>query len=178
LKALSTVDGLTGIANRRHFDEALDREWRRGIREEFALSLLLIDIDFFKGYNDHYGHQSGDDCLRRVAQTLAETFKRPSDLVARYGGEEFVVIASATDATGAAFMAERLRSRIEEMCIPHAASTYGSCVTVSIGVATIVPTFENSMETLIASADEALYQAKREGRNCLRAAMLNEAVLI
>jgi diguanylate cyclase (GGDEF)-like protein len=155
LQRLSLLDGLTGIANRRRFDEALDVEWRRGVRSQAPLSLLMIDIDAFKPYNDAHGHQAGDDCLRRVGALLSESLHRAGDLVARYGGEEFAILLPETDAEHAERVAEMLRERIASE----------APVTISIGVSTIVPEFGGASFILIADADAALYEAKRSGRN-------------
>ena len=170
LEALSSLDGLTGIANRRRFDEALETEWRRGRREGTELSLLLIDVDFFKRYNDHYGHLAGDDCLRRVAAALKSSAHRAADLVARYGGEEFCILMGHTDAPGAAQVAETARRAIEELAIAHARSDAASVVTISLGSATLTPGNDFEGESLIKLADGALYQAKKDGRNRHRAA--------
>ena len=170
LEALSSLDGLTGIANRRRFDEALETEWRRGRREGTPLSLLLIDVDFFKRYNDHYGHLEGDECLRRVANALKDSAHRPADLVARYGGEEFVILMGNTDQPGAAQVAETARRAVEELAIPHARSEAASCVTISLGSATLTPGSHFEGEVLIKLADGALYEAKKDGRNRHRAA--------
>ena len=165
LEKLSSLDGLTGIANRRRFDEALDQEWRRGRREQHALSLILIDVDYFKRYNDRYGHLRGDDCLRQVATGLAEVVHRPGDLVARYGGEEFVVLLPHTEEAGAATVAEALRAKIEGLAIPHALSETAQVVTISLGSATMRPSGDAGAEAVIAAADLALYAAKTGGRN-------------
>lgn len=170
LERLSSIDGLTGIPNRRSFDEYLAKEWGRSVREENSLSLLLIDIDFFKKYNDGYGHQGGDDCLRKVATTLADTMRRSSDMVARYGGEEFAVVLPNTDIDGAVVIAEELRSAIEKLALEHEFSDVGEFVTISIGAAGIPPRSGEDAASLISLADEALYEAKAEGRNrCCRA---------
>jgi two-component system chemotaxis family response regulator WspR len=169
LERLSSLDGLTGIANRRRFDEALDQEWRRGRREGHALSVILIDVDFFKRFNDRYGHLGGDDCLRQVAAALAEVVHRPGDLVARYGGEEFVVLLPHTDAAGAATVAEALRAGVEGLAIPHALSDAAEVVTISLGSATMQPDGESGAEVVVAAADLALYAAKNAGRNRHRA---------
>ncbi len=174
LRRLSAVDGMTGVANRRQFDEALELEWRRTYRGNAPLSLILADIDFFKAYNDAYGHQKGDDCLKQVASALSEHLNRPGDLVARYGGEEFAVILPETDARGAIAIAERLRQGVEELAIPHRDSAAGRVVTVSFGVASTLPREHVSAHTLIAAADQALYKAKREGRNQVRLAEATE----
>ena len=165
LKMLSFIDGLTGIPNRRHFDERIDMEWRREKRHDEPLSLILIDIDFFKTYNDEYGHPAGDDCLNRVATRLKSTFRRPGDFIARYGGEEFVALLPETNGEGALKVAERLRIRIEEMHIAHLKSEVSAFVTISLGVATVKPDKNQTVEDLIKAADKALYQAKTEGRN-------------
>ncbi|MDI4633867.1 diguanylate cyclase [Pelomonas sp. V22] len=164
LEAMSTTDGLTGIANRRQFDARLASEWTRALRLHQPLALALIDVDFFKKFNDRYGHQAGDDCLRRVARALAATLHREGDLVARYGGEEFVFIAPASDAAAALQMASRVSAAVRELAIPHADSPSG-LLTLSIGVAACVPQAESLAATLLAAADQALYQAKAQGRD-------------
>lgn len=165
LRRISTQDGLTAVSNRRHFDEMLAVEWRRAARSESPLSLLLLDIDHFKAFNDEAGHQAGDDCLRRVAQALRENLQRASDLVARYGGEEFAVLLPDTDAVHARRVAELIRERIESLAIVHPASPLGR-VTASIGVASVIPSRENDeAAAFVGSADAALYDAKRHGRN-------------
>ncbi len=165
LESLASVDGLTQIANRRHFDERLDAEWKRMIREQNMLSMILCDIDFFKSYNDNYGHQEGDKSLKAVAQTISSSLKRPTDIVARYGGEEFVVILPNTDSDGAFFVAEQIREKIMELKIPHAHSAANQYVTLSLGVSTAVMDQSIPPETLIENADKALYDAKEQGRN-------------
>ena len=167
LTRLSTADGLTGIANRRRFDETLLKEWRRCAREERPLSLLLIDVDFFKPFNDNYGHQVGDECLKAVARTLAQTLHRPSDLAARYGGEEFGVILPGTDEQGALAVAESLREAVQQLGITHRFSEVAQVVTISIGLACMTPQRgnESGFIRLLKEADEALYQAKTGGRN-------------
>lgn len=162
---LSYLDGLTGVANRRHFEDTLDQEWNRAAREGKPLSLVMCDIDFFKAYNDTCGHQSGDDCLKKVARALSGILKRPGDLVARYGGEEFVIILPGADAKSAVFVIEELRSGVEALEIAHPNSPVCGCVTVSLGVASIIPVRKSSSAELIAAADQALYEAKKEGRN-------------
>lgn len=165
LLRLSSLDGLTGIANRRRFEEFLDLEWKRAVREATPLSLIMVDIDFFKTYNDTYGHQAGDKCLKQVANVFSSTLHRPGDLVARYGGEEFVVVLPRTDAKGAVSVAEAMRSKVAALGIIHSHSKVSPYITISLGVATTIPSRDVSPLDLIATADEALYQAKQEGRN-------------
>ncbi|RMH71452.1 MAG: diguanylate cyclase [Cyanobacteria bacterium J007] len=165
LRRLATLDGLTQVANRRRFDEYLDRQWRQMARDRRPLSLVLCDIDCFKLYNDTYGHQAGDECLQSVAATLTECVKRPCDLVARYGGEEFAVILPDTDLEGARNVAERIRRTIFELSIPNHNSYVSPYVTMSVGVATTTPEPDSSWSQLIALADKALYASKNKGRN-------------
>jgi diguanylate cyclase (GGDEF)-like protein len=165
LRRLVSVDGLTGIANRRHFDRVLEREWRRARREQLPLSLIFLDLDEFKRYNDTYGHARGDEVLRVVALTLDETFRRGGDLVARYGGEEFAVVLPGVDGRRAALYAERLRRRIWCLSLPYEASPVAPRVTISGGVATTAPGDEVSAHDLLQAADAALYRAKCLGRN-------------
>lgn len=167
LLQLSLVDSVTGVANRRHLDEMMDRAWRSAARHQFEIGLIIMDIDFFKGYNDRLGHPAGDDCLRRVANELAAGLLRPDDFLGRYGGEEFAVILPRTDLTGAAVVAERLRSNVESLGILHPASPAAGHVTISQGLACLVPEPASTPLSLIALADEALYEAKRCGRNQL-----------
>ncbi|CDF96997.1 MULTISPECIES: diguanylate cyclase [unclassified Pseudomonas] len=164
LVVLSTTDGLTGIANRRHFDETLVNEWRRSVRAGTLLSLMLIDVDLFKSYNDHYGHQAGDDCLRSVANALKVHAQRAGDLVARYGGEEFVLITTTPNADSALQHAQALGEAVEALALPHARSPFGF-VTVSIGLAVMVLMEEVTAQDLLKQADQALYMAKARGRN-------------
>jgi diguanylate cyclase (GGDEF)-like protein len=170
LKRLVTIDALTGIANRRHFDRALERELRRVRREGLPLSLIFLDLDEFKRFNDTYGHARGDEVLRQVAQTLDETFRRGGDLVARYGGEEFAVILPGVDGRRAALYAERLRRRIWRLSIGYGASNVSDRVTISGGVATITPPNTASPDQLLHAADQALYRAKCLGRNRIASA--------
>lgn len=170
LKRQSFQDGLTGLANRRCFDEDLLREMRRARRDRHPLSLMLSDIDFFKQFNDTYGHLKGDDCLKQVASTLARAVKRPGDRVARYGGEEFATILPETDDGGAHAIAERQRRNVEDLNIIHRKSAAAGVVTVSTGIATVNPTAATRPEMIIAVADQALYRAKSAGRN--RVAMI------
>ncbi len=165
LERLSSLDGLTGISNRRRFDEYLEQEWLRAARGNKVLSLLLADIDHFKTFNDNYGHQGGDDVLRRVAQAIERGVHRPGDLSARYGGEEFAIILPDTDTEGAARVAEAMRVAVDSLNIPHAHSTAADHVTLSVGVASTIPREGGLPSTLIESADEALYKAKHCGRN-------------
>lgn len=165
LQCLASLDGLTQIANRRRFDEYLYQEWQRGTRETTPLSLILCDIDYFKLYNDTYGHQAGDACLQQVAGAISSVVKRPADLVARYGGEEFVVILPNTNASGAVYAAEAIHKLVQELKVSHAQSSVSEYVTLSVGVSSTVPTQEFLPKALIAVADEALYEAKAQGRN-------------
>lgn len=167
LSHMARVDGLTQIPNRRAFDEILAKEWGRLSREDGPLSLILCDIDCFKKYNDHYGHQAGDDCLRRVAQALAGCVQRTADLAARYGGEEFVILLPQTPLEGALVVAENVRQAVEQLALQHASSIVKPIVTLSLGVATIVPAQHIEPSQLIEIADQALYQAKKSGRNKL-----------
>lgn len=164
LEALSKTDGLTGIANRRCFDEVLAREWNRALRSGQPLAIALVDVDWFKKYNDHYGHQEGDECLCRVADILASIACRSSDLVARYGGEEFVLITPITEGDNALVIAQKICATLQALALPHALSEFG-CVTASIGVASMVPRADVASDFLIKAADEALYKAKKQGRN-------------
>ncbi|HKW97003.1 MAG TPA: diguanylate cyclase [Bryobacteraceae bacterium] len=165
LRQLSVVDGLTGIANRRNFDEALDRAWRRSQRQSTPLSLVLIDIDHFKSYNDHHGHLAGDECLQRVARVLNQTIKRPFDLVARYGGEEFAVVLPETAQAGAEQVGEEMRAAVESLQIGHGSSPAAPVVTISCGIASAVAAQGALPGSLIRAADDCLYQAKHAGRN-------------
>lgn len=174
LSKLTMLDGLTGIANRRCFDQTLLRDWNQMKRDQKLLSLLLIDIDFFKRLNDFYGHQEGDDCLKRVSQMLKSCAKRPSDVVARYGGEEFAVILPNTSSEGAYYLAETIRLKIHDLKIPNIHSEVCEHLTVSIGVATMIPCADCCLEDLIKMADQALYQAKKEGRNRSGVCVLTE----
>lgn len=165
LESLSSLDGLTGIPNRRRFDQFFDQEWKRSVRELTFLSVIMMDIDFFKAFNDNYGHCSGDDCLRQIARSLVDSLKRPTDFVARYGGEEFVAVMPKTDSEGAAFMAETMRKRIEALDIQHSYSPVSKRVTISLGTASAIPSEDSSPTDLIEAADQVLYKAKMEGRN-------------
>lgn len=165
LENLSTIDGLTGIPNRRSFDQFIDRSWKYSIREQQHLSLIMVDIDSFKAFNDNYGHLEGDDCLVLVAKTLLSCIRRPIDLIARYGGEEFIAVLPDTDKQGALLVAERMRKGIEQLALPHEYSEIAAFVTISIGVASIIPQPADSIVDFIKTVDEAMYQAKLEGRN-------------
>ena len=174
LSRMATIDGLTQIANRRHFDACLEQEWRRLQRERLPLALILSDIDFFKHYNDYYGHQLGDDCLWSVAQAIEANVRRPADLAARYGGEEFAVILPNTDLKGGLCVAENIRRAVSELQINHSRSAVAAHVTMSIGISAVVPGGGGSIERLLQTADSALYQAKSEGRNCVRSRPMQE----
>ena len=165
LQELALRDGLTGIANRRRFDEVIAIEWQRAQREKKVLSVLLCDLDFFKCYNDIHGHLAGDDCLRKVAAVLKDNLKRPADLVARYGGEEFVMVLPDTERSGALTVAESCRSQIEALALCNEGSPIGGVVTMSIGIGSMVPSSHTSYVDLIDIADRALYDAKDQGRN-------------
>jgi diguanylate cyclase (GGDEF)-like protein len=163
LQRLSTTDGLTGIPNRRMFDELSIREWRRCERMKKPIALVMLDIDNFKLFNDEYGHQAGDECLRNVANQVARAAPRAADLAARYGGEEFVLVLGETDADGARWVAENVRQHVTELGILHV--TPSRRVTISCGVASVQPQSGQSLETLLRSADRALYEAKKLGRD-------------
>jgi diguanylate cyclase (GGDEF)-like protein len=164
LKRLTSLDGLTGIANRRHFDAVLLREWRRAMRQGEEISILMCDIDFFKLFNDTYGHQSGDECLRQIAQTLSQSMDRGGDLLARYGGEEFIAVLPGTSLSGASFVAEQMRKAISQLNIPHPGTTFAH-ITASFGVASAVAMPETDPQDIVGAADLALYKAKHRGRN-------------
>ncbi|MNO49496.1 Phytochrome-like protein cph2 [compost metagenome] len=165
LQKLMNSDGLTGLSNRRHFDEYLELEWRRAMREQSQLSLLMIDVDYFKSYNDNFGHLEGDEALRKVAETIRQSCSRPSDLPARYGGEEFVLVLPNTSHGGARLLAEKLRQIIAGLNIPHVAPAPGASLTISIGLATMTPQVGSHCRQLISAADKGLYLAKHNGRN-------------
>ncbi len=170
LQRLSSMDGLTGLANRRQFDITLELEWQRAVRSGLALSLIFADIDFFKRFNDRYGHQSGDDCLQQVANALQKTIHRPADLVSRYGGEEFVMILPETTEEGARSVAEKALATVTQLKIPHENSAAAEHVSLSIGVATMYPKEGSQPQELIEAADKMLYRAKECGRNCIQVA--------
>jgi diguanylate cyclase (GGDEF)-like protein len=166
LVRISSSDGLTGVANRRYFDETISIEWRRARRHSNSIAMMMCDVDYFKLYNDTYGHQAGDDCLRRIARVIRQNTERPSDIVARYGGEEFAVVLPETTIGGALIVAEKIRQAIRELNIEHASSP-GGLVTLSIGLASAAPGFDNPPEDLIQATAKALLRAKRQGRDCL-----------
>ena len=168
LELMSNEDGLTKIPNRRHFDAMLAYERNRHIRSGATLSLIMLDIDFFKSFNDTYGHVKGDECLQAVAQTVSQCLNRPTDLAARYGGEEFVCLLPDTDILGALNLAESIRRTVMQRGIPHAGSQVASVVTVSIGVVSCVCHDSILPEQIVQRADEQLYLAKNEGRNCVK----------
>jgi diguanylate cyclase (GGDEF)-like protein len=165
LEKLATIDGLTQIANRRTFDKVLAQEWNRLMRSQSFLSVILIDVDFFKRYNDTYGHQAGDECLKKIAEAIASVVKRQGDLVARYGGEEFVVVLPATPGPGAVQVAEKIRQVVEEVSLEHRTSTVREVVSLSQGIVSMIPRPDATPDELIAAADEALYCAKSRGRD-------------
>jgi diguanylate cyclase (GGDEF)-like protein/PAS domain S-box-containing protein len=165
LRRLSRTDGLTGLKNRRTFDELLYEEWRRGIRGKYPLSLMMVDVDFFKKFNDRYGHLKGDECLKLLASVLRNVAQRPGDVVARFGGEEFIILLPMIDLKDTVAIAERIRLQVESLKFPNESSKISSYLTISIGVASSIPNRKTSSTELIQHADEALYQAKEEGRN-------------
>ncbi|MBI6553858.1 MULTISPECIES: response regulator [Pseudomonas] len=165
LQRLMNSDGLTGLSNRRHFDEYLELEWRRAMRDQTQLSLLMIDVDFFKTYNDSFGHVEGDEALRKVAASIREASSRPSDLPARYGGEEFALVLPNTSPGGARLVAEKLRMAVAALKIPHIAPAEGASLTISIGLSTMTPVQGTDCRQLIMAADKGLYTAKNNGRN-------------
>ncbi|MBD2677278.1 MULTISPECIES: PleD family two-component system response regulator [Nostoc] len=165
LQRLVTIDGLTEVANRRGFEEYFYQEWQRMKREQQPLSLILCDVDFFKSYNDTYGHRVGDRCLIKIAQAIKDIVKRPGDLVARYGGEEFAVILPNTDTQGATYVAEKICDAVRKLAIPHQNSQVSRHVTISAGFTTVIPQLNSDLEEMFAAADRALYQAKKAGRD-------------
>ncbi len=167
LLQLAFQDGLTQLANRRYFDQNLEKEWLRGIRSKSPIALTMIDIDHFKQFNDFYGHQEGDDCLRQVAQALRIAINRPDDMVARYGGEEFCCLLPNTDIKGAELVASNIKTAVNNLAIPHKKSSVSDRVTLSMGVAVMTPDHTNQACELIKNADELLYQAKNSGRSTI-----------
>jgi diguanylate cyclase (GGDEF)-like protein len=170
LRRLSTLDGLTGIPNRRRLMEFVEQEWRRGARDRTWLSVIMIDVDLFKNYNDSCGHQAGDDCLWMIASCLKRNFNRPADMIARYGGEEFMAVLPETPLDGAVKVAEQTRASVEMIRVPHPDSTVNAYVTISLGVASCIPGKDFAASELIAKADQSLFKAKEEGRNRIAAA--------
>lgn len=165
LKIMSATDGLTGVMNRVSFDSLIKAEWNRCKRHSFPLSLIMVDIDFFKEYNDNYGHQAGDRCVKTVATILSKYAKRSSDKVARYGGDEFVVLLPHMDHDSAIHLAEQIRKGVEERCLPHLHSPVADHITISLGVNTVIPSDDTTIDEFISNADQALYRAKKR-RNC------------
>lgn len=165
LKGLARVDGLTGIPNRRAFDVRLAQAWSQACREGGTLSLMMIDIDYFKRYNDHFGHVQGDECLRQVAKAIAQSVNRPYDMAARFGGEEFACVLPETTLQGALILAEKIQARIRQLANAHPGSEVSEWVSLSIGVASLQPRVDREPSELIALADQQLYQAKHNGRN-------------
>jgi diguanylate cyclase (GGDEF)-like protein len=165
LRRLSSVDGLTGVANRRSFEEDFDKEWRRAARHQAPLTLLLVDLDHLRAYNDAYGYLAGDDCLKMVAQAMLKAMMRPGDVIARYGGEEFVGLMPDTDAKGSQVVADRLLNAVRALALPHAHSDAAPIVTISIGVASCFPHRDNDRAALFKLSGDALYAAKTAGRN-------------
>jgi diguanylate cyclase (GGDEF)-like protein len=165
LERLASIDGLTGIANRRRFDAALDQEWKRACRNAAPLSLVMVDVDDFKKYNDTYGHAKGDDCLRAIARALLSVARRPSDLAARYGGEEFAIILPETDGPAMQHVLGTLLGAVRALAIDHGASSCAKIVTISVGAATVVPERDAPSSSIIEAADRLLYDVKRAGRN-------------
>ena len=178
LTRLALIDSLTGIANRRCFDRSLEQEWNRGFRNMNPLSLIMIDVDFFKSYNDAYGHQAGDDALKEVVKGIAECLRRPADLVCRYGGEEMAILLPDTPMQGAQHVADRVKAKLESFRIPHCQSKVSPFVTLSQGLATVVPSKDTTSKQLVAAADRALYMAKHDGRNCIKTLDVNDPSLL
>ena len=167
LEELSFKDGLTGVANRRRFDAVMMVEWNNALRHRVPLSVVMIDIDYFKQYNDRYGHIEGDTCLKKVAKVLGATLYRPRDFVARFGGEEFVLVLPEADEAAALMVAQRCRQILSDARIPHAASLVGPSLTVSMGIGSIVPAHGDDMSVFLSEVDRRLYQAKQRGRDCI-----------
>ncbi|EPF6238593.1 TPA: GGDEF domain-containing protein [Acinetobacter baumannii] len=177
LSLLSQQDALTGLANRRYLDETLDNEWRRALRHETPLTIMMVDIDFFKPYNDSLGHLKGDQCLKDIATAISSIAARSSDLVARYGGEEFLLLFPMTNAQQAKIQAERLMNAIKKIAIVHPCSSVSPYVTISVGVATTIPRLNDSISAFVSRADHALYQAKTNGRNQYQIALNEEQIV-
>jgi len=174
LHSIALIDGLTGIANRRQFNQAMQLHWQQANRDKTPLSLIMIDVDFFKRYNDHYGHPEGDACLRKLAHAIRSSLQRPYDLVARYGGEEFACILPKTDANGATFIASQIQDKVRDLAIPHEKSEVSNIVTVSMGVVCTVPggVIKEDAELIIAT-DKQLYEAKSDGRDRMSVELLD-----
>lgn len=168
LEVASQIDVLTGLYNRRYFNEAYHKEWKNALRNQNNMALIMIDIDYFKKYNDTYGHMQGDECLAAIANEIKQTVKRPRDVAARFGGEEFMVLLPETNREGAGFIAEKLLSGIRRLNMEHIGSPVHKIVTVSIGVAVVIPDESINMDNFLIMTDSALYTAKNEGRNCYR----------
>ncbi|MFV5484599.1 GGDEF domain-containing protein [Acinetobacter baumannii] len=177
LSLLSQQDALTGLANRRYLDETLDNEWRRALRHETPLTIMMVDIDFFKPYNDSLGHLKGDQCLKDIATAISSIAARSGDLVARYGGEEFLLLFPMTTAQQAKIQAERLMNAIKKIAIVHPCSSVSPYVTISVGVATTIPRLNDSISAFVSRADHALYQAKTNGRNQYQIALNEEQIV-
>ncbi len=171
LSNMSVLDSLTGVFNRRKFDEHLNSEWRRACRSQTSLALVMIDIDQFKHFNDNYGHVAGDKCLKTIAERMLQNIQRSGDLLARYGGEEFVAVLPDTDRHDATVLAQKLCDAVAELNIEHEFSTVTDCVTISIGVAAVIPDIDMPVTSLIEAADSALYFAKDQGSNCVQVSM-------
>ena len=174
LSELSSLDGLTNIANRRTFDDFVQNSWDHAINTKSPISLIMIDIDYFKLYNDHYGHQSGDECIKKVAKVLKTRGYRSSDLVARYGGEEFVIVLGSTSMEDAVTVANNIQLKVEALRIPHELSLCSKWITISIGVTNITPSNNNGLKKFIKAADNALYQSKDRGRNTVSSIELDK----
>ncbi|MGK7897656.1 MAG: diguanylate cyclase [Xenococcus sp. (in: cyanobacteria)] len=172
LHRLATIDNLTQIPNRRQFDQCIEREWRRLTREKAPLSLILLDIDYFKRYNDSKGHQAGDNCLKKIAKAIANSVRRPADLAARYGGEEFAVVLPNTNLEGAIHIANKIKIAVKNLNLEHPLSDVSEIVTTSQGISSTIPSTETSLESLIYDADIALYEAKIQGRDQLKVRVL------
>lgn len=177
LSLLSQQDALTGLANRRYLDETLDNEWRRALRHETPLTIMMVDIDFFKPYNDSLGHLKGDQCLKDIATAISSIAARSGDLVSRYGGEEFLLLFPMTNAQQAKIQAERLMNAIKKIAIVHPCSSVSPYVTISVGVATTIPRLNDSISAFVSRADHALYQAKTNGRNQYQIALNEEQIV-
>ncbi|ENV93273.1 MULTISPECIES: GGDEF domain-containing protein [Acinetobacter] len=177
LSLLSQQDALTGLANRRYLDETLDNEWRRALRHEMPLTIMMVDIDYFKAYNDTLGHLKGDECLKEIAIAISSIAARSGDLVARYGGEEFLLLFPMTNAQQALIQVERLMNAIDKIAIKHPCSDVSPQVTISVGVATTIPRLNDSISAFVARADHALYKAKTNGRNQYKIAVNEEQIV-